>query len=127
MFRSIWTIIWISLDVLADLCFPLIDLREMLEITALLKASRWVCNRMIHGGNIKQCPRSPAHPASAEQVHRQSSESTGPKEANQCGFNGSESIMRNRIEGDLDICQKQPIECTLVILNQERRRQIGED
>lgn len=33
--------------------------------------------------------------------------------------------MWNRIEGDLDICQKQPIECTLVILNQERRRQIG--
>lgn len=37
-----------------------------------------------------------------------------------CGFNSSESIMSNRIEGDLDICLMQPIECTLVILNQGR-------
>lgn len=80
MFCSIWTIIYIRLDMLEDLCFPPIDLRKMLEITALLKARRWVCKRMHHSGKYQAMPRS-KHIYPGQNKHSQSSESTDPKEA----------------------------------------------
>lgn len=77
---------------------------------------------------MHHCGKDQALPQSKHiQPDRTSPQIAGSQRGHPCGFNGSESIMWNRIEGDLDICQKQPIECTLVILNQERRRQIGED
>lgn len=66
---------------MADLCFSHIDLRKMLEITALLKARPCVCKRMHHNGKYQALPRSKAHPDRQNKYHCQSSDSTDPKEA----------------------------------------------